>query len=192
MDASHFNLTAVPEVAVPLFKRVLGDVAFDALPEPVQALHASADQQCWRGQGTVLRGHHPLARLMAWATRLPPAGAVPVAVTFGRQQDREHWRRTFGRHVMASTLWQQGDLLCERLGLVTFGFALVQQGQALAWQVRRVRVLGLPLPARWFAGAQARESAEGGRYTFAVDVALPWIGLLIRYTGWLCPAASDE
>ncbi len=172
---------------MPLFQRMLGEAAFAALPEPVRSLHAGADQQCWRGPGRVVRGRHPLARLMAWATRLPPTGEAPVEVTFGRQDGQERWRRRFGSHVMASRLWQQDGLLYERLGLVTFGFALAQRGLGLDWQVRRLRALGLPLPARWFAGVHARESADGERYLFSVDVVLPWIGLLVRYQGWLLP-----
>jgi len=185
MDAAA-RLPASPSVT-PLFQRVMGQAAFAALPQPVRTLHAGAGQQGWCGTGHVVRGRHPLARLMAWATRLPPTGAVPVRVTFVRRDGQEWWRRQFGRHLMASRLWQHGDLLCERLGLVTFGFALAQQGEVLDWQVRRLRALGLPLPARWFAGVHARESADGERYTFSVDVALPWIGLLVCYQGWLLP-----
>lgn len=183
---------SISSSAAPLFKRVLGEAPFAALPEPVQALHSGGDRQCWCGQGQVVRGGHPVALLMVWATRLPPTGTVPVSVTFGRKDGREHWRRQFGRHGMASTLWQQDALLCERLGLVTFGFALAQQGQVLDWRIRRVRVLGMPLPARWFAGAHARESAQGERYIFSVDVVLPVIGLLVRYAGWLSPAPGDD
>lgn len=177
---------------VPLFLRVMGQAAFAQLPAPVQALHANPDTPRWRGQGVVTRGSHPIARLMAWATRLPPGGAVPVTVTFAREDGREHWRREFGSHVMASTLWQEDALLCERLGLVTFGFALREQQGVLDWEIRRVRAAGIALPARWFAGARARESSDAqGRYTFSVDVVLPWIGLLVRYQGWLSPVAGD-
>jgi hypothetical protein len=187
MDARRID---APPGSAPLFQRVLGDASFAALAAPVRALHAGADRQRWRGQGQVVRGRHPLALLMAWATRLPPTGAVPVEVRFDRRQGREHWHRQFGRHLMASTLWQQGDLLSERLGLVTFGFGLVRQGAMLDWNVARIRALGLPLPARWFAGVHARESADGTRYTFHVDVVLPVIGLLVRYDGWLSPVTS--
>ncbi|TGV29699.1 DUF4166 domain-containing protein, partial [Mesorhizobium sp. M8A.F.Ca.ET.142.01.1.1] len=45
----------------------------------------------------------------------------------------------------------------------------------------------LPLAVGWFAGVQCREAGEGERYTFRVDVTLPWVGALIRYEGWLEP-----
>jgi len=49
----------------------------------------------------------------------------------------------------------------------------------------RVRVLGIPLPAAWFAGVHAREYERDGRYRFDVVATLPLIGLLVHYHGWL-------
>ncbi len=128
---------------------------------------------------------------MARATGLPPTGAVPIEVRLDRQHGREHWRRQFGTHVMASTLWQQGELLCERLGLVSFGFALAQRGPALDWEMKRVRALGVPLPARWFASVQARESADGALH-LQCRCGPALVGLLVRYDGWLSPVPGDE
>lgn len=76
-------------------------------------------------------------------------------------------------------------MLCERLGLATFGFRLALVDGAVAWRVVRVRVFGVSLPARWFTGVGARESAEDGRYRFDVWAALPLTGLLVHYRGWL-------
>ncbi|SEL67068.1 protein of unknown function [Pseudoxanthomonas sp. GM95] len=190
MDAVPDELPSAQSAS--LFERVLGPAAFAALPLPVQALHGGVGRQCWQGQGQVERGRHPLAVLMAWAARLPPTGTVPVTVTFDRAAGRERWHRQFGTHVMASTLWQRRALLRERLGLVTFDFALAQDDATLDWQVRAVRALGVPLPLRWFGGVQARESADGARYRFLVDVRLPGVGLLVRYDGWLLPVGDDD
>ncbi|MEI2454079.1 DUF4166 domain-containing protein [Lysobacter firmicutimachus] len=55
----------------------------------------------------------------------------------------------------------------------------------LSWRLVRVRALGLPLPARWFAGVRAREFERDGRYHFDVAAQLPAVGLLVRYRGWL-------
>jgi len=49
----------------------------------------------------------------------------------------------------------------------------------------QARALGVPLPARWFAGVAARESEADGRYCFDVRAALPLAGLLVHYRGWL-------
>ena len=63
------------------------------------------------------------------------------------------------------------------------------EDDALVWRVARVRVSGLPLPARWFSGVSARESQHDDRYHFEVAATLPLAGLLVRYRGWLVPEA---
>ncbi len=86
---------------------------------------------------------------------------------------------------MRSRLWLADGLLCERLGLVTFGFRLgVEQG-SLTWRVARVRALGVPLPPSMFTQVLAHEGEADGSYTFNVQAALTMIGLLVHYRGWL-------
>jgi hypothetical protein len=55
----------------------------------------------------------------------------------------------------------------------------------LLWRIRRVSSLGIPLSAKWFDGVVAREFEEDGRYRFDVRAALPFVGLLVHYRGWL-------
>ena len=86
---------------------------------------------------------------------------------------------------MPSRLWREGDVLCERLGMATFGFHLEVVNEAIVWRVVRVGVFGVSLPPRWFTGVGARESADGERYTFDVWASLPLVGMLVHYTGWL-------
>lgn len=168
----------------PVFARLLGP-AFEALPASVKRLHARRGAVTYHGQVTVERGHGLLSRACAWATRLPPAGEGPISVDIDAGQARETWTRNVGRHAMRSRLWAQDGLLCERLGLVTFGFALaVEEGQ-LTWRVVRVRALGMPLPAGMFRQVYALEGEAQGRYTFDVYAALPLVGLLVHYRGWL-------
>jgi hypothetical protein len=78
--------------------------------------------------------------------------------------------------------------LREQLGAVRFEFDLQAREGGIDWSVRRVWAFGLlPLPTRWFGGVRCREAWQGERYTFLVDVTLPWAGALIRYEGWLEP-----
>lgn len=167
-----------------LFQRVLGD-AFDSLPPTVGDLHSRVGHCRYRGEVEVSRGKHPLARLLAWATRLPPAGKGAIEVGIDADANGERWIRHIGGHAMPSRLWSQDGLLCEQLGLVRFGFRLTVEQGALVWRVARVRALGLPLPAGWFAAVQAREYGIEGRYRFDVAAAMPVAGLLVHYRGWL-------
>jgi len=180
-------MNSVPAGSVPLFAQLLGQ-GFDSLLPAVRRLHARQGIQRWHGEVAVERGRGWLSRLCAWATRLPPAGRGPIVVEIVAGPGREQWTRFVARHAMRSTLWAHDGLLCERLGLVEFGFTLAETGGALVWRVARVRALGMPLPARWFAGVVAREFEHDGRYGYDVAAHLPLAGLLVHYRGWLDPA----
>lgn len=168
----------------PLFARLLGR-DFEALPAVVRRLHLRTGPQRHQGEVEVRRGEGWLSRLCAAATRLPPAGQGPITVDIDIQPEGERWIRHVRRHAMPSRLWGQDGLLCERLGLMRFGFGLRVRDEGIEWTVERVRALGVPLPARWFGGVRARESAQGERYAFDVQASLPGIGLLVHYRGWL-------
>jgi len=169
-----------------LFARLLGDAAFSTLPQRVQALHRAGGRREYAGTATVESGSSWLARLCAWATRLPRSGSdVPLRVEIVADAHGERWTRRFGAHRMPSRFWSDDGLLCERIGAATFAFALHAESGELRWSVRRVRVLGIPLPPRWFAGVTARESQLDGRYHFEVEARLPLAGLLVHYRGWL-------
>ncbi|MFC5577236.1 DUF4166 domain-containing protein [Lysobacter niabensis] len=167
-----------------VFPSLLG-AQFEALPPLVQALHLHEGVQQLAGEVDVERGRGLLSRVCAWATRLPPAGTGPIAVEITAMPGVERWTRHVAGHAMPSRLWVRDGLLCERLGLVTFGFRLHVEADAIVWQVVRVRVFGLRLPAAWFEGVSARESQRDDRYHFEVAAALPLAGPLVRYRGWL-------
>jgi hypothetical protein len=171
-------------LSAPLFQRLLG-TDFETLPAAVRRLHAAAGHRRYHGQVEVVRGAHPCARLFAWATRLPPAGQGDIVVEIGVSGEAENWTRHVGGHAMPSRLWRRQGLLCEQLGLVRFGFGLAVEQGSIVWRVVRVSALGLPMPARWFGEVRARESEAEGRYRFDVAAALPMVGLLVRYRGWL-------
>lgn len=179
-----------------LFHVVLGE-AYASLPPSVRALHDGSGR--WQGEATVERGRGRLSRLCAWLTRLPPAGAHPVVVEIvaghdvaehdAAEHDGERWTRRYGAaHAMPSRLWIARGALCESLGPVTLRYRMTVENEAIVWRVAGIRILGLlPLPASAFAGVEARESGEEGRYRFDVRARLPGIGLLVHYRGWLEP-----
>lgn len=167
-----------------LFPRVLG-AAFDTLPDPVKRLHMATGHRRYCGQVEVARGNSVLSHLCARAARLPPAGQGALEVEIESGKDWERWTRHIGGRPMPSQLWEQDGLLCERLGLLSFGFALAVERDAIVWRVIRVRALGIPLPVHWFSGVTAYESEGEGRYCFDVAARLPVVGLLVHYQGWL-------
>jgi len=42
-----------------------------------------------------------------------------------------------------------------------------------------------------FDGVRCREREREGRYEFLVEAALPLLGLIVRYEGWLEPEDAD-
>lgn len=167
-----------------LFPALLG-AGFGTLRPRVRTLHLREGVQRVSGEVEVARGTHWVSRLCGWATRLPPAGHAPITVEIVALPGQERWTRHVAGHAMPSRLWSSGGLLCEKLGLVTFGFRLSAVDGAILWRVERVHVLGLPLPAAWFEDVSARESERDDRYHFDVTAVLPFAGLLVRYKGWL-------
>jgi len=175
-------------VSTPLYRQLL-PARFDELPPSVRVLHERAGLHRYRGKVEVERGHGVLSRLCAWATRLPDAGRGTIEVEIDSTPHHERWAREFAGRAMRSHLWIGDGLLCERLGLVTFGFRLdvepLGAGHAIVWRVAKVRALGVPLPGRWFEGVGAREYERDRRYRFDVFATMPWIGRLVHYRGWL-------
>jgi len=75
--------------------------------------------------------------------------------------------------------------LRERLGPVTFRFALDREGDAINWHLCSGALLGIRMPLRLLGRVISRSGCEHGRYTFHVDAQLPLIGCLVSYRGWL-------
>ncbi|HEY0505451.1 MAG TPA: DUF4166 domain-containing protein [Lysobacter sp.] len=174
--------------STPLYRQLL-PARFDDLPPTVRVLHERAGFHRYRGKVEVERGHGVFSRLFAWATRLPAHGRGTIEVEIDSGPHHERWARIIKGRAMRSHLWVDDGLLCERLGLVTFGFRLdveaIGAGNSIVWRVAKVRALGVPLPPRWFDEVIAREYERDRRYRFDVFATMPWIGRLVHYRGWL-------
>lgn len=174
-----------------LYRRML-DKAYDRMPEPLRRMHDLRSEMSAEGLAQVERGTNWLARLVAMVMRFPEQGQdIPVRVEFRREGDREIWRRTFGGRSFFSTQ-EEGRgrferLLYERFGPFAFGLALVLEEGRLKLVVRRWCVFGLPMPRALAPGGDAYEHAADGRFNFYVEIALPVVGLIVRYRGWLMP-----
>jgi Domain of unknown function (DUF4166)/Saccharopine dehydrogenase NADP binding domain len=177
----------------PLYRRVLGE-AWDLLPPALRAMHAVTDTLTADGTAIVDRGQGLMARLVARLMGFPPAGRdVPVTVTFRVADGREHWGRTFGRYAFSS-LQEQGRgrferQLCERFGPFRFGLALAVEEDRLRLVLRGWSLAWLPLPVSIAPRIDAYERADAGRFHFHVEISHPWLGLIVRYNGWLVPRA---
>ena len=174
-----------------LFQQALG-AAFFNLPTSVRRLHAVRGTARYAGIASIERGRNPLARLCANIAGLPATmREVPITVEFVADAKSEAWHRDFGGTRMHSRLAFRDGLLRERIGPLQFRHVLLANAGAIWWRVESVRLLGvLPLPARWFRGVRCREREHADRYEFLVEAALPLVGQVIRYEGWLEPVGD--
>jgi hypothetical protein len=137
------------------------------------------------GRATVTRGRNPLARLAAWLVRFPPAGEHQVHVHFDERDGVETWTRSFSGHRFRSQLSLHGPYVVERFGPIRFGFELPSDEAGLTMKLRRWWLGPLRLPLALAPACEAREWVEDGKFWFDVPVALPLIGLVAHYRGWL-------
>jgi len=178
---------------IPLYQAMLGK-AWPLLPEPMRALHDWTEGLQAEGRAEVERGDHWLALCIATLFGFPKAGKdVSVQVRFTRTAQGESWRRSFAGKSFCSHQskgrgrWQ--GLLCERFGPFAVALALVVRDARLYLVVRHWSFLGLPLPlpVSFAPGGTTYEYLEDGRFHFHVEIRQRWIGLLVRYRGWLVP-----
>jgi hypothetical protein len=85
---------------------------------------------------------------------------------------------------MSSTLHREDNELVERMGPAALTFKVVTRDGGMDWQLKKVSMLGVRLPARWFL-VSARVDVREGRYHFLIDSALRRVGRIVRYEGLL-------
>ena len=171
----------------PLYARLLGS-RFAGLAPAVRSLHEVLADGGAAGRATVRRGRNPVTRFVASLFGFPPEGEHSLHLHIVERNGEETWIRDFGGRRFASRLSDRGGLLIERFGLFRFGFDLPVENGALTMAMRRWWLGPLPLPLAFAPSAPAREWEEGGRFRFEVAIALPVLGLLVDYRGWLAPA----
>ena len=186
--ASFAIVTASEEAErPPLYARVMGE-DFALLPPAVRALHQVNGDLAASGTAEVIRGKDLFARLLCRLMGFPAAAAeVPVSVWMREEGGVETWRRDFGGSAFSSRLAQRGTLLGERFGPIRFGFTLRREVDGLTMHFQRWWLGPLPLPRLLMPHGTAREYEAEGRFHFDVPIALPLIGPVIHYRGWLVP-----
>lgn len=168
----------------PLYQRVMGR-AFHDLSEPVRAMHEVFGDGGAEGEAVVSRGNSTASRLVAGVFGFPPTGNHPLHVSFEEANGTERWVRDFSGQCFSSRLSEEKGRLVERFGALRFAFDLLPHDNGLSMTMRGWSLLGIRLPLFLAPRSTAYEWAEGDRFHFDVSIALPLIGLIVHYRGWL-------
>lgn len=168
-----------------LYQELLGP-KYLKLPPVVQAMHRVNGEIHASGTGSVDRGDNVVSRMLATLLGMPKPGTwVPVHITFRHSDDGEWLIRDYDGRVLTT---HQGagagadaGMLLEGFGPLRLVIALDIEDGALAFTLKSVRLLGMPLPRALWPHLRAYESEVDGWYVSYVDIGLPLIGRLIRY-----------
>jgi saccharopine dehydrogenase-like NADP-dependent oxidoreductase len=171
-----------------LYPRAIGP-AFDALPEPIRALHETPGRSLWRGRAMTEGASGPLAALAAWVIGFPKGQAdCEAEVAIDADGERSIWRRRIGGHSFASRLShpREGGRVSERFGPLSMDLRLTPEGERLVYRVDGWRAGPIPLPRFLCPATDAFEEVDAeGRFVFDVTITAPLLGRLVRYRGWL-------
>ena len=175
-----------------LYERLAGHEWYQ-VSEVVRRAHPGTGNLQARGVFHVQHGPGYVARLLAWLLQLPPsADATSVQLHITPSEQGEKWVRTFGNKRLVTRQQEApGHLLAERFGLLEFRFQLRPQVEALSYLQQEAALcfgrLRLSLPP-WLA-PQVNAIEKGVEATqrthSAVNIFLPFFGLLISYEGEL-------
>lgn len=185
----------------PLYAHVLGET-WHALPQPLRQMHDVDGEGRAEGLADIDRGHGLIARLIAAVVGFPRAGqGIPVQVHFTADANGELWQRTFAGKRFASYQFAppasvgnadeapSESIVFERFGPITIALHLVLQRDRLNVVPMRWSLLGLPLPRTLMPIGETYEWVDTqNRFNFHVEIAHPWLGLVVRYRGFLVPS----
>jgi hypothetical protein len=167
-----------------LYEAVLGS-EFAGLAPVLRRFHASGSDGRANGRLRVARGTG-LARFAGWCIGAPEAGdAILVEMIVVVEAGCERWTRWFAGSPMVTRQWREGDRLVEAFGPSALSFELELADGAMVFVQRGCRVLGIPLP-RFLAPrvrARAGPSTNPRGWQIDVEIAHPWIGTIVGYSG---------
>lgn len=181
---AHETQTTAP--AASLYEKVMGS-EFTKLPASLQKLHRVGRDAGFHGEAQVTGGSNSLAKLAAKIFGFPPAGNHDLHVHIKVDEAGETWTRRFSGKRFSSRLQKTGRHLTESFGPFQFCFDLPITDNGLRMEMSGWKFWSMPLPLFLAPRSRASEWDEDGRFHFDVPIALPIVGLMVHYRGWLEP-----
>jgi hypothetical protein len=163
---------------------------FDLLASTVRRAHVGVIGLS--GPARVMRGG-ACANLLANIMSLPAASdRIEMTVEGEHLADRMIWNRRFGDRKFESCFQLRHGRLIESLGPFRLQLRPEARDGRLVYVLERVTVFGLPVLRILAPALEAWEGERDGRYEFAVEVRLPFLGRLVRYEGLLDLRESEQ
>lgn len=169
-----------------LYERALGQDAYARLPLAVQRFHSLAGLHVFAGQVRTYAPQGKLSRLLALCLGTPRQDSQGL-LRFELQSsaDSEQWTRTFPVQTMQSKLTLERNLIVERLGAATLRFRLCASEHSLTMELDSLSFLSIPCPRWLLPQVLAVESGQADALHFKVRAALPLVGEVAHYEGYL-------
>lgn len=189
---TQFGDTAMP---IPLFRRLLGN-DFNSLPAAVRRAHDVQGFLALEGEADATGPDNRVGAAIASLFRLPRAGKrLPVRVEMRAHEDgSETWTRIYPGVTMRSTLRRPDPAtrqVDEVFGPIAVRLAWRVTAEGLELTTLRATLFGLPLPGFLRPRSDASEHADAdGTFRFDVPIALPLVGTIVHYRGWLSVAGE--
>jgi hypothetical protein len=186
--------TSADEVG-PVYETVCGAASCAALPVPIRALHDNVSRARWFGRADIEGTSNTLAFVAARIVGIPRAARnVSVTVEFEVRDGVERWRRSFAGKPFVSLQYAgagpDAGTVIERFGALSFALRNTLDGEGLSHEIAAAYALGIRLPRPLWPRVHARERVDDqGRFTFDVGIAVPLLGRLVAYRGWLTPTS---
>jgi hypothetical protein len=136
-----------------------------------------------------------VAKFVARLFGLPPASAHASVGVVKRLLGGgvEQWERTFsGRRMRSRLRALRPGVVRESFGPFHFDMAVTADAAGVAMRVIAWRLGPLPLPSILAPRSIATETCDAaGRFRFDVPIALPLLGRVTHYSGWLVVESVD-
>jgi len=166
-----------------IYQALLGP-DFSTLGAQLQRFHSARQPIEVAGSFSVVRPAGALRNWVADREGFPRAvAAIPVHLRVEPHDGEERWLRRFGTSTLTSSQWTSGDLLAERLGVVTLFMRVEAVDGTLLIRSVRATACGVPLPPFFSPRvvATGHDTPEGIR--ILVRLSLAPLGLLVEYAG---------
>ena len=166
-----------------LYPRLLGK-EYKKLAPLVQEMHYLKEKKILRGVVHIRRGRSLKAKILNTLMQLPQTQENAfLELELSTTNQKEHWKRTFGKETFSSIQYQSGAYMLEQIALIKMFFRLYVKEGSLFTVLEKSTFLGLNIPRFLSVNVKSQVKEVDGKISFFVEVCTFREVLVIRYDG---------